>query len=355
MTAIPLPILLQGIHGSPYTRKALGALRYRRLPYRFMIGQPAAGTDDSSPLVATLPVPKPVLLPTFYFPNDAGELEAVTDTTPILRRLETVSDERSVIPSDPVVAFLNYLLEDYADEWLTRCMFHFRWAFEADIDKAGAVLPFLSQPALPPEQAAGLKKAFSERQIQRLYVVGSNETTRSVIEESYSRFLQIMDAHLQQHSYLMGRRPGSADFAAFGQLTCLTHFDPTPMEITTRESPRVYAWTERLEDLCGIEVSEGDWMSRDDAAQALRPFLEEIARTHMPQLLANAKALAAGEKQFETTIDGKPWTQPSFPYQGKCLRWTREEFAALSEADQADARSILEAAGLLPLLDETIG
>ncbi len=355
MTAIPLPILLQGAHGSPYTRKALGVLRYRRLPYRFMIGQPGAPAQGSAPLAASLPVPRPVLLPTFYFPDASGELEAVTDTTPILRRLEEVSDERGVIPSDPVVAFLNYLLEDYADEWLTRCMFHFRWAFDADIEKASAVLPFLTHPGLAPDAAAAFKKSIAERQVPRLYVVGSNEVTAPVIEESYHRFLHVMDAHLQHQPYLMGRRPGSADFATFGQLTCLTHFDPTPMGITTSESPRVYAWTERLEDLCGIEVEEADWIGRDEAAVTLRPFLDEVARTHMPQLLANARALSAGEKQFETTIDGRPWAQPSFPYQGKCLRWIREEFGALSAADQETTRGILETSGLVPLLDDEVG
>ncbi len=355
MAAIPLPIQLQGVHGSPYTRKALAALRYRRLPYRFVIGQPGTPVEAGRPDADTLPVPKVILLPTFYFPDESGALQAVTDTTPILRRLESVSSERSVIPPDPVCAFLDYLLEDYCDEWLTRCMFHFRWAYEADIDKAGSVLPFFGRIGLAPEQAAGLKKLFAERQIGRLYVVGSNETTAPVIEDSYVRFVRLLDQHLQHHPFLMGGRPGSADFAAFGQLTCLTHFDPTPMEITLRESPRLYAWTERTEDLCGWETTDEDWLDRDGLAAALRPLLDEVARTHMPQMLANAKAIAAGEKEFETAIDGRPWTQPSFPYQAKCLRWTREELAALSAPDQEAARAILDASGLRPLVDEPIG
>ena len=354
MTDIPLPIRLQGLHGSPYTRKSLAVLRYRRLPYRFLIGQPGTPAPAGQPEGETLPVPKVSLLPTFYFPDESGTLQAVTDSTPIIRRLETVSPERSVIPPDPVVAFLNYLLEDYCDEWLTRCMFHFRWAYEADIDKAGSVLPFFGHMTMPDEQAQTMKKVFSDRQVGRLYVVGSNETTGPVIEESYLRFVRLLDAHLHQHPFLLGGRPGSADFAAFGQLTCLTHFDPTPMAITLRESPRVYAWTERVEDLCGWEVSDADWLDRGAAAVSLRPLLDELARTHMPQLLANAKALAAGEKSFETTIDDKPWTQPSFPYQGKCLRWIREELAGLSEPDQKRAREILDASGLLPLVDEPV-
>ncbi len=351
---IDLPIKLQGVHGSPYTRKALAALRYRRLPYRFIIGQPGTPAGAGNPDAAALPVPKVVLLPTFYFTDESGTEQAVTDTTPILRRLEAVSSERRIIPPDPVVALVNYILEDYCDEWLTRCMFHFRWAHEADIDKSGSVLPFLSHVTLPSQQAATLKAIFSERQTGRLHVVGSNETTKPVIEDSFVRFLEIMDAHLQRHNFLLGNRPGSADFAAFGQLTCLTHFDPTPMRITLERSPRTYAWVERAEDLCGYEVDDADWLDRDSIDEVLGPLLREVARTHMPQMLANAKALANGDREVSTAIDGHAWVQPPFSYQAKCLRWTREEMNALAPADRQAARTILEACGLLPLIDEPL-
>jgi len=279
----------------------------------------------------------------------------MTDSTPILAQLESLSDERSLYPTEPVIRFINYVLEDYADEWLTRCMFHYRWMYAADIDKAGAILPLLRDTGIPQAQHEKLKQFVSTRQIERLYVVGSNEVTTSAIEDSYHRFLTLMDAHLQEYPFLMGSRPGSSDFGVFGQLTCLTHFDPTPTKIVLEESPRTDAWVERLEDLSGFEVDESGWFTRDSIPDSILALLGEVARVHLPQMLANARAIAAGEKQFETEIDGKVWQQPSFPYQAKCLRWTREEFGALSDVDRESVTRLLSNVGLMPLIDEAVG
>lgn len=351
-----LPIRVQGLHGSPYTRKMLAVLRFRRLPYRFIINFPqypdAPGNGEER---AQLPKPKVPLLPTLYLPDDSGTLQAVTDSTPIIRRLEDDFEGRSVIPYDPVLGFLNYLLEDYADEWLTRCMFHYRWHHAADIEKAGQILPLYLRVDLPADELKAFIAQFTKRQIERLHVVGSNDATAPTIEASYLRLLQLLEAHLQTSPFLFGHRPASADFALMGQLSCLTHFDPTPMRLCERWAPRVYAWVERLEDLCGYEIQESDWHSQPSALpDSLMALLREVARTHMPQMLANARAVAAGDASFTTEIEGRRWTQPSFAYQLKCLRWTREEFSALAGNDQSRARALLAATGLSPIIDEDI-
>jgi len=349
-------IRLQGIHGSPYTRKMLAVLRFRRLPYRFIINWPqnpdAPGNEENR---GTLPKPKVPLLPTVYLPDPTGTLEAVVDTTPIIRRLESLSSTRSVLPSNPVLAFLNYVLEDYADEWLTRCMFHYRWHFEADIEKAGRILPLFVRVDQSQDALEAQAEEFTRRQVSRLHVVGSNQTTAPVIEESYRRFLHLFEGHLQDHPFLFGKRPSSADFAMMGQLTCLTHFDPTPMRLCESLAPRVYAWVERLEDLSGYEVVEQDWLNpAGSLPNTLLALLSEVARTHMPQLIANGRAVIGQKETFTTEIDGRAWAQPTFSYQLKCLQWTREEFQSLASVEKTLARSVLEATGLSPLIDATI-
>ncbi len=63
---LPTPLRFMGAPGSPYTRKMLSLLRFRHIPYQLLIG-------DQSVQIG-LPKPKVSLLPTFYLPNDKGEL-----------------------------------------------------------------------------------------------------------------------------------------------------------------------------------------------------------------------------------------------------------------------------------------
>lgn len=337
----PQPLTFMGAPGSPYTRKMRAVLRYRRIPYRFLISG-ADGRED-------LPAAKVRLLPTFYLANAEGEIEAVVDSTPLIRRFEGEFEGRSVIPSDPVTAFIDYLLEDFGDEWLTKAMFHYRWVYEADIEKAGQILPRWRRVEGPEEDFQQAAKMVSERQISRLWVVGSNETTLPVIEASYRRILELFRDHLTERPFLMGHRPGASDFAFFGQLTQLAAFDPTPMALTLDVAPRVYAWVDRVEDLSGLEPTEDDWIDRELPA-TLRALLGEVGRVYVPFLLANAKALMAGAERVECKIDGRPWVQKPFPYQGKCLMWLRERYGELSVADRAVVDRLLDGTGCELLL-----
>jgi glutathione S-transferase len=332
----PSLIALKGVPGSPYTRKMLALLRYRRLPYRLIVG-----SHDAK----GLPIPKVSLLPTFFFPDANGELQAVTDSSPILRRLDAQYPARRARPADPALAFLDSLLEDYADEWLTKAMFHYRWAYAADIKRSSDVLPNWARGPLSDAALAEAGSVFAARQIPRLRYVGSNEITGPVIEASYMRFLDAFEAHLKTHPFLLGARPGGGDFGVLGQLTQLALFDPTPMTITAERAPRVFAWTSGMEDLSGLEPVESDWFAVGALPATLRAILAQVGRVHVPLLIANAKAVQAGAAHVETEIDGQPWVQQPFPYQAKCLMWLREEFAALSPGYRASVAAVLADAG----------
>lgn len=333
---------IKGVPGSPYTRKMLSLLRYRHIPYRFIqhgLGQPAG-----------FPKPKVDLLPVVYLEDEAGELKAEVDTTFLIRRLESKYAGRSVIPADPALRFLDYLLEDYGDEWLTRPMFHIRWHYEPDARMASEVLPYWGDITASDEEIAAQTAAFRKRQEDRLYVVGSNDTTAPVIEESYRCFLESFNALLKTAPYVMGERPGASDFAIYGQLTQLAQFDPTAVAMTLEHAPRVYAWVSAMDDLSGLEPIDSHWRDLGDGGAALEGLLKELGRTYVPVMLANHAAALAGEAEVKTVVAGKPWQHTTFKYHAHCVHWIRQEYEALDAEAKATVGELLKGTGCEPLL-----
>ena len=329
------PIPIGGVPASPYTRKMISLMRYRRIPHVIEWGDPRDlirrfGVEE----------PKPVLLPVMIFEVD-GKHKAITDSTPIIRHLEIEFSPRSVIPSDSKLAFLNYVLEDFGDEWVTKCMFHYRWYFKDDIEKAGTILPLFHGISLDDDSHAAFKKYFSDLQISRLGVVGSSDLTAPIIEASYKRFLGQLDHCLSKHPFLFGNRPSSADFALFGQLSSLIGFDPTSRALAHEISPRVVAWQDLMEDLSGLKPNESDWINFKDAEQNLSSLFQEVGKVYLPALLANSHAISQEEKTWTAEIDGAKWEQRSFPYQAKCLQWINNEFQKLNESDQKQIKQFL--------------
>src|ERR1700691_1630788 len=184
-------------------------LRFRRIPFTWIM---RGSSDDVG--IPEVPV---ALIPVVVFPGENGRAdEAMIDSTFQIKRLEKMFVTRSIIPTDPAIAFLDAMLEDYADESLTKPMFHYRWKYAADIHKASHVLALDRDPLLSRETLARMSSYIAERQIERLRVVGSNDVTTPAIEASYRRLLGLIDSHLVAgHRFLMGARPGASDFAIF--------------------------------------------------------------------------------------------------------------------------------------------
>ena len=339
------PIQLVGGPGSPYTQKMVALLRYRRLPYRVNWGMPATVCEAMG-----IEKPKPIFEPTFFF-EDNGETKAVCDSSPIIRRLEESYTGRSVLPKDPALAFIDYLIEDFADEWCTKYMFHYRWHQKIDADNAATLLPLtVMNISMTTEDHNQIKQVIEDRQTNRLYVVGSNNTTAPVIDASYRRFLTAMENHLANQKFMLGNRPAACDFALYGQLSQLVGFDPTPRAIAHEVSPRTVAWVDLMRDQCGLEPTEDDWINLADQPESLRGLLTEVGRMYTPAQLANVCAVEAGEKTWTSEIDGATWTQQTFSYQAKCLRWTNEIYQALNEYDRGDVDLLLEGTGVEAML-----
>ncbi|MBT6387779.1 MAG: glutathione S-transferase [Alphaproteobacteria bacterium] len=327
---------LIGSLGSPYSRKMRAIMRYRRLPHDWVL-RTERNRDEFAHL-------KPALVPVLQYP-DSDQMKI--DSTPLAYDLEARHAGRSIMPDDPCNAFLSHMIEDMADEWLTKAMFHYRWANDADIKYASHWIADDSFPDHIGAQRAQTAKMFAERQVGRMPMVGCTPENAPVIESSYLRLLALLEELVGLHSYLFGSRPALADFGLFGQLIVLAT-DPTPQALMRKHTQRTEDWLRQLDDASGVE---GDWLPEGDSLpEATLGILAMAGDIYLPFLSANANAAKSGESNFSLKIMGMPYAQGTFGYQVKCLTDLRERFAALTGEPRDRATAILESCGTLSYL-----
>ncbi len=327
-----------GTGGSPYSMKLRAIMRYRHIPHDWI-------HRTSKNRAATEHV-KPNIIPMLRYP---GEDRYRVDSTPLAYDLEERHPGyRSIIPDDPGHAFLSHLLEDMADEWLTKAMFHYRWYYDADIDYASHWIADDGFPETRGAKRDAVAKSFADRQIGRMAMVGCTSENKPVIEDSFHRILAGLESHVSMYDFLFGSRPSLGDFGIFGQLKPLST-DPTPLAIMRAEAMKTESWVRQLDDASGIE---GDWLAPGDALTgATMGLLALTGEYYMPFLLANAAAADRGEETFSLTYAKGPYSQATFNYQVKCLMELRRRLAELDGEPAERTRAILQQTGCLAALE----
>jgi glutathione S-transferase len=322
-----------GLEASPYSVKVRSYFRYKRIPHQWVVRDQGAMAEFQR--YAKLPLVPLVLTP---------EGEALQDSTPILETMEKRHPEPALQPRDATLAFLSALIEEYADEWGNKPMFHYRWTYDDDQRAAAERIARENLPSAPAEQVAGAAEMIRKRMVPRLKLVGSSKATRGVIEGSFERQVRILDSHLETRSFLFGGRPALADFGAYAQLyQCAT--DPTPARLLQEQGKHVLRWIERMLEPRG----EGDFEDWAALEPTLLPLLrDEVGAIFLPWSTANARALAAGEATFQVTLDGEPFEQETQKYHAKSLGVLRARYVAVGDKSRLDP--ILERSGCLPWL-----
>ena len=319
------PFRLYGAELSPYSVKVRSFLRFKGLDFEWLSRSNARQEEFAR--YAKLPL-IPVLV-------DADE-NVLQDSTPIIETLDAQSADPSITPADPALAFVSALLEDYADEWLNKAMFHYRWSYPADQESAAKrIVAMIFDGAEAPE---GTEENVRQRMTGRLYHVGSSPETASLIETSFTRALAHVAKLLGDKLYLFGARPSLADFGLAGQLGQLLS-DPTPGAIIRAQAPNVVRWIERMD----APKAEGDFVSLDSVREALVDLLrDEVTAIYLVWAAANARAVADDASGVSVDIAGQNFTQ-------KPQRYAAKAFAELKRKRAA----ILDNATLAALLEET--
>jgi len=328
---------LYGINPSPYSVKVRAILRYRRLPFVWDTNRDAREIARSASL--------PPVIPVLQFPDGM----VLNDSTPLALELERRHpEERSIVPDDPALAFVSALLEDMADEWLTKAMFHYRWYYAPDRRFAQIWISGDRAPGTPESARAAAMQTFNDRQVGRMAMVGCTEENRPVIEGSYRAVLSALEAVLADRPFLLGSRPSLADFGLFGQLQILAT-DPTPALLMRELAPNVFTWLLRLDDASGVE---GEWYSLERILSGgVRDLLHHAAATYLPFMAANAGAFAEGSAEVAVELQGRPFRQAPFRYQAKCWDTLKHQFRRLAPQDRMRLDPVLRETKCLVLLD----
>lgn len=330
------PYRIIGALGSPYSLKMRAIFRYRRIPHIWVQSRPE---NDAERAAMRAPV-----IPIVEYPD--GGLH--NDSTPMAYDLEARHPgERSILPTDAASAFLCALLEDMADEWGTKLMFHYRWFRRRDQEQMSRWLAF---DRLAGEGVGAIERyaaAFRERQLGRMALVGCTEANAPLIEGAAERLLATFEELAPSQRYLFGSRPSLADFGWYGQFSQLI-VDPTPSDLMRERAPYTMRWVMQLDDASGVE---GEW--RDDGyAPAVTALLAFAGEVYFPFLAANAAALQAGRESFSLTLMGGTYAQGTFKYQARCLEVLRARFAELPADARERLDDLLGSAGCLPFLTD---
>ena len=323
-----------GALGSPYSLKVRAALRAKRLPHTWT-GMTA---EDRA---RVMPNVKAQVIPVIRTPDASW----TNDSTPFLLGLE--GEGRALVPAEAKMQFVCLLIEDMADEWFMKAMFHYRWAYPEDAEWCANWIMFDSLPNAGREGVERNAAMIRSRQISRMALVGCTPATAPVIEASWKRTNKALESMATGPTrFLFGDRISLADIALYGQLKVMS-VDPTPMAWLRAETPYLYRWLDLADDASGLD---GDWLEPGAAIAAapVKALLAQAGDTYLPFLKANADALAAGAGTFEVKLEGARYAQGVFKYQAKCLDTLRSGWNALSADDRATLRGLIgEGAAIL--------
>ena len=314
---------------SPYSVKLRSYCRYKAIPNEWIL----RNDDNTEEFTRHARLP---LIPVVVTPDE----EALQDSTPIVEALERRFPEPSIHPEDAALAFISALVEEFADEWGNKWMFHYRWARPVDQDSTAERIALQMMPGRSATEIAERTAAVKSRMLERAWYVGSNAHTAPQIEQTFNEFIGQLDAHLAGRLYLFGGRPAFGDFGLGLQVyECWT--DPTANAIIETTSSHIVPWIKRMLD----PRSMGAFEAWSDLEPTLLPILRDhVGGLFLPWSVANAQALAAGgAEEYTVAIRGGTWRQKPQKYHARSLAVLRERYAAVGDKNALDP--ILEAAG----------
>jgi glutathione S-transferase len=278
---------LFGAETSAYSTKMRSYLAYKGMAFEWLPRTKAR--EDEIRSFSRFPT-LPVLVTSSGF--------AVHDTTPMMEALEADSPEPSATPADPATAFLACVLEEYADVWLAKAAYHYRWTRKKDQRLAAQRSIEDYYAGEEPEDRKAEEDRAIETMTSQLRLMGLEGELGGVVEKSFKRFVKLLDDHLRKHPCIFGGRPSIADFAIAGQLIQMMK-DPTPAKIIEKDGEFVAKWCEFM----AAPAASAPFEALDDLKETLAPiFKDELACAFLPWAAENLENSLAGNEAFDVAV-----------------------------------------------------
>jgi len=337
---------------SPPSVKMAVYLRWKRLPFTFR-----SNVNDNLGLVYDEPrfshISEPIM-PLMVFPDG----RSMNDSTFLIRAIEDSNPKRPVIPGvddDPCLRFVCQLLEDFADEWLLKPFYGFRWN-ESESQE------FASQMIANTYFGGGKVAKNAARFVKKKQTNPENRTD-AFIEGSYSKDLyrvfhdvcRVMEGHFsggaKADMFMCGNAPTNIDFAFYGMFYQFM-LDITPRAILPDKYPHTFAWAIRMNDTSGVKEAPMQ------VTQLLKDLLQIASNSYFPFMKATAERFEHDPDNndmmsitvFQSQTDeGITYSQRPWAYQAKCWQWLQEDLAAAlgsqNKTGAGELRTLLEFQG----------
>ena len=326
-------VKLYGSNISYFTGKMENYFRLKGLPYQLHSMQLPEDFKLAEKNVGVAQMPTMQL----------GDGRWMTDTTKAIQWFEQQHPRNPIIPPDPVQAFVGYLIEDYADEWLWRPAMHFRWYYEEGAHFASR---HLADELMGGIKVPGVLKRWQLRRRQRGgYTRGDGITPDCVqgVEKIYFDTLAHLQTIFERRPFLLGERPSIADVGLSAPFFRHFALDPVPLEIIRQRAPAVLEWVARLWNT-RLDENSANW--GEGIPEDLYPLLSDIGSSYLPYLCANSNAVANGQKRFDADINHVPYRGARYSqYRVWCLQQLRDHYERLEGEASENAKVILQATG----------
>lgn len=256
---------MYGWHLSYFAGKVRSYLKYKRVPFD--------DVDVNLFVLMSLGKRKTgvVAMPLLQTPEDIW----MQDSSETWEFIESRFKDRPILPTSPKQRFVSLWLEAWGDEWWIPVAMQTRWRHEENYplfehDAGNALLP--GWPAFVRRLAVA---RIAKRLRGYLPAVGVRAEQDELLTAWTHRMLDLLEAHFQQHPFLLGAKPSLADFSLMGTMYGHLGRDPWPARELIAPRSHLRNWIDRMADLPNSfdESAGADWMPNDELPATLLPIL----------------------------------------------------------------------------------